>query len=69
MQSKTIMIVGLGLIGGSIAKALAAFTPHRVLGMDLDPEVLDQARSSGRDMWKTLLKQTFCGCACIHRRR
>ena len=47
MQSKTIMIVGLGLIGGSIAKALAAFTPHRVLGMDLDPEVLDQAVACG----------------------
>ena len=36
MERKTIMIVGLGLIGGSIAKALSAFTPHRVLGMDVD---------------------------------
>ena len=47
MESKNIMIVGLGLIGGSIAKALSAFTPHRVLGMDLDPEVLDEAVACG----------------------
>lgn len=47
MEPKTIMIVGLGLIGGSIAKALSTFTPHRVLGMDLDPEVLDEAAACG----------------------
>ena len=41
------MVVGLGLIGGSIAKALSAFTSHRVLGMDLDPEVLDEAIACG----------------------
>ena len=37
MQPKTILIVGLGLIGGSIAKALRTFTPHRVLAMDQAP--------------------------------
>ena len=47
MERKTIMIVGLGLIGGSIAKALSDFTPHRVLGMDVDPEVLDEAMACG----------------------
>lgn len=47
MKEKTILIVGLGLIGGSIAKALSAFTPHHVLGMDRDPEVLDQALACG----------------------
>lgn len=47
MGEKTIMIVGLGLIGGSIAKALSAFTPHRVLGMDVDLEVLDEAVACG----------------------
>lgn len=47
MKPKTIMIVGLGLIGGSLAKAISAFTPHRVLGMDLDPEVLDEAIACG----------------------
>lgn len=47
MEPKNIMVVGLGLIGGSIAKALSAFTSHRVLGMDLDPEVLDEAIACG----------------------
>ena len=47
MKEKTILIVGLGLIGGSIAKALSAFTPHHVIGMDRDPEVLDQAIACG----------------------
>lgn len=47
MQSKTILIVGLGLIGGSIAKALRTFTPHRVLAMDQDPEALDLAMACG----------------------
>lgn len=47
MQPKTILIVGLGLIGGSIAKALRTFTPHRVLAMDRDPESLDLAMACG----------------------
>ena len=47
MQPKTILIVGLGLIGGSIAKALPTFTPHRVLAMDQDPEALDLAMACG----------------------
>jgi len=38
-----IAIVGLGLIGGSIAKAIKKFTPHTVLGFDTDPQVLYKA--------------------------
>ncbi len=34
-----IAVIGLGLIGGSIAKALKAFTDHEVLGADLREEV------------------------------
>ena len=37
-------IVGLGLIGGSIAKAIKKFTPHTVLGFDTDSEVLYKAK-------------------------
>lgn len=37
-------IVGLGLIGGSIAKAIKKYTPHTVLGFDTDTEVLYKAR-------------------------
>lgn len=47
MKPKTVIIVGLGVIGGSIAKALSAFTSYRVLGMDTDPEVLDEAVACG----------------------
>ena len=42
-----IVIVGLGLIGGSIAKALKQNTDHRVLGMDTNQDVLLDACSCG----------------------
>ena len=37
-------IVGLGLIGGSIAKAIKKYTPHTVLGYDADPQVMYKAK-------------------------
>jgi prephenate dehydrogenase len=43
----TIGIVGLGLMGGSMAKSIKARTSHRVLGCDLDPETMMLARISG----------------------
>ncbi|HOA34493.1 MAG TPA: prephenate dehydrogenase/arogenate dehydrogenase family protein, partial [Clostridiales bacterium] len=36
-------IVGLGLIGGSFAKAIKARTEHTVLGADIDKEILSKA--------------------------
>lgn len=42
-----IVIVGLGLIGGSVAKALKQNTPHTVLGMDTDEDALLDACSCG----------------------
>ena len=42
-----IVIVGLGLIGGSIAKALKQNTPHQVLAMDTNEDVLLDACSCG----------------------
>ena len=42
-----IAIVGLGLIGGSIAKALKANTAHTVIGFDRDENVLLDALSLG----------------------
>lgn len=39
--------MGLGLIGGSIAKAIKQNTSHRVLGMDIDQDVLLDACSCG----------------------
>lgn len=47
MEQKTIAIIGLGLIGGSMAKALKQKTPHMVLGMDKDPEVCRKALQDG----------------------
>ena len=44
---KTILICGLGIIGGSLAKAIKAYTPHRVLGMNRSPEPLQQALACG----------------------
>lgn len=44
---KKIVVVGLGLIGGSISKAMKLYTPHRVFGMDTDEEVLLDACSCG----------------------
>ena len=40
-------IIGLGLIGGSMAKSIKARTAHTVWGADLDQETLDLARISG----------------------
>ena len=39
-----IAIVGLGLIGGSIAKAVKKYTPHTVLGFDTDEQTLYKAK-------------------------
>ena len=40
-------IVGLGLIGGSMAKAVKNRTAHTVFGIDLDAETMALSRMSG----------------------
>ncbi|MBQ9963923.1 MAG: prephenate dehydrogenase/arogenate dehydrogenase family protein [Clostridia bacterium] len=40
----TVGIVGLGLIGGSLAKAFRKYTDHRVLGYDVNPTVTQYAQ-------------------------
>lgn len=42
-----IAIVGLGLIGGSLAKAISKRTNHTVLGLDTDANTIKQALSAG----------------------
>lgn len=42
-----VAIVGLGLIGGSFAKAFKRFTGHTVLGADMSRQVLDKAQLVG----------------------
>lgn len=39
-----IAVIGLGLIGGSMAKCIKKNTPHTVLGADVDESVLKRAR-------------------------
>jgi len=43
----TVLIVGLGLMGGSMAKALAGFKNCRLLGVDTDKDVLSRACQDG----------------------
>ena len=40
-----IAIIGLGLIGGSLAKAFSEYTEHRIIGFDRDPFVVQRALS------------------------
>ncbi|MDR3278747.1 MAG: prephenate dehydrogenase [Oscillospiraceae bacterium] len=42
-----VAIAGLGLIGGSFAKAIKAKTRHRVTGYDNSPEVIEKAQLAG----------------------
>ncbi len=46
-MQKTVLIAGLGLIGGSMAKAIKAHTDVRVLGYDISEKVLSDARYLG----------------------
>lgn len=43
----TIAVVGLGLIGGSLCKAIQAQTPHTCLGLDTDTQTARQAVKDG----------------------
>lgn len=42
-----IAVVGLGLIGGSVCKALKANTFHHIMGMDTDKETVRKALEQG----------------------
>lgn len=42
-----IQVVGLGLMGGSLCKAIRRYTDHTVLGMDLDEKTLEKALEQG----------------------
>ena len=42
-----ITVVGLGLIGGSLAKTIKKHTNHTVFGIDINPETIDMALSQG----------------------
>ena len=46
-MDKKIVIVGLGLIGGSMAKAFKEYTDYTVCGIDTDKNVLKSAVECG----------------------
>lgn len=54
-------IVGLGLIGGSLAKAIRKNTEHQVWGLDQDPTVLAKAKMVGA-IDKELSPEDFISC-------
>ncbi|MGM9567541.1 MAG: prephenate dehydrogenase [Clostridia bacterium] len=54
-------IIGLGLIGGSLAKSIKAQTAHSVVGIDLNNETMTLARLCGA-IDGVLDKDTVSGC-------
>ena len=48
MEKKTVLIVGLGLIGGSLALALSRSEAYTVVGTDRCLETLEQALDAGK---------------------
>ncbi len=59
----TVGIAGLGLIGGSLAKAYKG-AGHTVYGFDIDRSILDFAKLAGA-VDETLDRDTLKSCACI----
>lgn len=46
-MNKQITLIGLGLIGGSMAMALKGFEDYEIVGVDCDPATLEFARAQG----------------------
>lgn len=46
-MKKQIAIIGLGLIGGSLAMALRGFEEYQIVGVDADPATLEYAETHG----------------------
>ena len=47
MSKMKIAVIGLGLIGGSLAKTIRARTAHTIYGVDLNGEVVEEALRTG----------------------
>ena len=56
MEQMRIGIVGLGLIGGSMAKAIKAYTGHTVIGYEIDGETLCRAQAEARSILRETTK-------------
>ena len=53
-----IHVIGLGLIGGSICKALKEYTTHTVYGADISYEILNRAKAQGCLLYTSLPEDT-----------
>ncbi len=60
----TVGVVGLGLIGGSIAKAIKYNTDNKVIGFDIDENVILKARLLGA-IDEEMTEQKISGCDII----
>lgn len=47
MTKQTVLVIGLGLIGGSLAKAIAQKNESYIIGYDTDPQTIEFALMSG----------------------
>ena len=65
-----ILVVGMGLIGGSICKSIKAATSHAVYGCDIQPKVLEDAAADGAiDGAGTMTDGTYdMIILCLHHR-
>lgn len=65
-----ILVVGMGLIGGSICKSIKAATSHAVYGCDVQQAVLDDAIADGAiDGTGTMTDGTYdMIILCLHQR-
>ena len=65
-----ILVVGMGLIGGSICKSIKAATSHAVYGCDVQQAVLDDAIADGAiDGTGTMTDGTYdMSILCMHQR-
>lgn len=65
-----ILVVGMGLIGGSICKSIKAATSHAVYGCDVQQAVLDDAIADGAiDGTGTMTDSTYdMIILCLHQR-
>lgn len=64
-----IAIIGLGLIGGSLAKAIKTYTSHTCWAMDNDWQVLEEALALGaidEGITKERLKEADLTIVCLH---
>ena len=57
-------IIGLGLIGGSLAMSIRRHTEHTVFGFDIDPQVMLKARAA-EAIHDNLTDDLLPGCGVI----